>query len=543
VSAGTNGPEDVGVLVVGSGAAGLVAALAAAEQGARVTVVEAAEHLGGTSALSGGRVWIPANGSEANAGDSPEAALRYLTQVFDTRYAPMIEAFVETAPVMGRFVESHSAHRFVACPHYPDYHPELEGATAGGRCLDMEPVRLGDLVPEVSALYTPPGYVPLTHAEWERWRYPDRFDHALLQARQRDGVRTNGVGLMAALLDAVVRRGARVRSRTRLLSVRTDADGRVVGAELEHDGSRRTVDADAVVLASGGFDRDDARRRAMLPPALGVSAGSPGNTGVALDVARELGLQVDNLGEGWWMPMLQIPGESVDDAPYPRSLIRERGTPRQILVDRSGRRFVDEAVPYNELGKAMHRRAPDGSHPHREAFLVFDDGFRRRYPLPGIPPRADLPPWVTTGDTPEDLARRVGVDPDGLDATVRRWNAFCATGADEDFHRGDSVYDRYYGDPDQPGNPNLGPLDEPPYHAVPLVSGTIGSKGGPVTDVDGRTLRADGTVVPGLFAVGNAAAFWTGDGYPGPGATLSVGMTMGYRAGRAVARAPVAVTS
>jgi succinate dehydrogenase/fumarate reductase flavoprotein subunit len=527
---------EVDVVVVGSGAAGLTAALSAAVAGARTLVVESSAELGGTTALSGGRVWIPANGRPENAGDSEENANRYLDQVFDTRYTPMIRTFVHEALQMADFVEEHTPHRFVVCPNYPDYHPDLEGATLGGRCFDVAPVDVGALVPEVKSLREPPGYTPITHAEWEQWRYPARIDHDLLAARRAAGVRTGGVGLAAALLDGVIRAGVQMRSGTTLVGV-VVTDGGVTGVRLRTADGELTVTTRSVVLACGGFDAAEDKRGQLLPPGLGVSASAPGDTGIALALAEELGLATDNLGEGWWMPMALPEGDLVEGVPYPRGMVRERGAPRQILVDRHGRRFLDEALPYNEFGKAMHRPGHDGEPAGLGAHLVFDEGFRARYPLPGLSAEGGLPAHiVVAGDLP-GLGRQIGVGADELVRTVDRWNASCVEGVDRDFGRGSNPYDVYYGDPDQEPNPCLGPLDRPPYYAMRVYSGVIGSKGGPVTDTAGRVLDRAGAELPGLYAAGNAAAFWTGDGYPGPGATLAVAMTFGHLAGRHAARA------
>lgn len=521
---------DFDVVVAGSGAAGLTAALAAAGQGSRTLVIESAAELGGTTALSGGRVWLPANGRPENAGDSEELANVYLGQIFDIRYESMIRTFVHEARAMAEFVEKHSPHRFVVCPNYPDYHQHCAGATTGGRCFDMAPIDLNDLVPEVWSVRQPPGYSPITHAEWEKWRYPANIDHELLATRLADGVRTGGVGLVAALLDGAVRAGAAVRTGTALTGVVTE-DGWVTGARVRTADGERVVRASAVVLATGAFDATEELLRGLLPAGLGVSASAPSDTGIALAVAEDLELPLENLGEGWWMPMALPEGDMVDGAPYPRGLVRERGVPRQIVVNRHGHRFLDEALPYNEFGKVMHRLDAAGEPSDSEAYLVFDEGFRGRYSLPGLSTVGELPEHIVTAPDLATLARRIGIDPDGLAGTVERWNHCCAQGVDHDFHRGENAYEAYYGDPWLEGNRCLGPVDRPPYYAMRVYSGVIGSKGGPVTDTSGRALTRDGTVLPGLYAVGNAAAFWTGDGYPGPGATLAVGMTFGWLAG------------
>jgi 3-oxosteroid 1-dehydrogenase len=525
------------IVVAGSGASGLVAALAAAGAGADVLVVERAEELGGTTALGGGRVWVPANHCPENAGDSTEAARLYLDGLFPARYAHMTEAFVANAAAMARFVEDRTPHRFAACARYPDYHPARPGARLGGRCLDMLPADVAAMVPLARRVRVPPGYLPMTHAEWERWRYPDRFDWALLHRRERDGIRTNGVGLVASLVDGAVRAGARLQTGARLIGVDLGPDGAVTAAVIERGGGTEHVPASSVIMATGGFDWASDLRRAWHPAAQRATGAPPGNTGDALAIASALGAATDNLAEGWWMPMLAVPGEEIDGRPSYRSLIRERAVPRQIMVNTAGRRFTDEASPYNEVGKAMHRDDGNGCQ-NDPAYMIFDAEFLRRYPLPGVTPGA-VPDWVASAGSPRGLADLIGVDPDGLERTVIRWNKACAEGVDPDFGRGGNPYDRYGGDPRSHPSPSLGPVADPPFYAVRVLAGTIGTKGGPVTDVTGTVLTAGGAPIPGLYAVGNAAAFWTGDAYPAPGATLGIGMTIGYLAGgHAVARDP-----
>jgi succinate dehydrogenase/fumarate reductase flavoprotein subunit len=519
------------VIVAGGGASGLVAAIAAAIEGADVLLLERAGRLGGTTALGGGRVWVPASHCPESAGDTPEAARAYLDGLFPARYEHMTEAFLANAPAMARFVEERTKHRFAACAAYPDYHPARPGATLGGRCLDMLPADLSAMVPLARQVLVPPGYLPMTHAEWERWRYPDSFDWAVLRQRDREGLRTNGVALAASLVDGAVLAGVRIRVGARLTAVTTGTDGAVARAVFTRDGGMKSIAARAVILATGGFDWDKNLRRAWHPAAQRATGAAPGNTGDGLRIASRLGAATDNLAEGWWMPMLALPGEELAGKPYYRSLIRERAVPRQIMVNAAGRRFTDEASPYNDVGKAMHARDSGGC-PNDPAYLIFDSLFLRRYPLPGISPGTRVPAWVAAADSPAKLAVLTGVNPDGLERTVAQWNKACAEGADPDFGRGGNPYDRYGGDPGAVGPPNLGPLSEPPFYAVRVLAGTIGTKGGPVTDASGTVLTVDGTPVPGLYAVGNAGAFWTGDAYPAPGATLGIGMTMGYLAGR-----------
>ncbi|WP_167133193.1 FAD-dependent oxidoreductase [Paramicrobacterium chengjingii] len=524
--------KDYDVVVAGSGAAGLTTAIRTASAGLRTLVVEAAEQFGGTTAISGGRVWVPANGTAANTGDSPQRAKTYLAQIFDQRWPEFVDTFVDNAQRMRTFIEAHSFHRFAVCPSYPDYHPALEGSTAGGRCFDMEIIYLRDLVDEAARVREAPGYSPIQHSEWEQWRYPDKIDTALLKKRYDDGGRTGGFALAAALLDGAVRSGCDVQSGTRLVDVlRTDSA--VSSVAIETSSGIETISTRAVVLATGGFDANEELRNSLLPIGLSVSAAAPSNTGTALEIAERLGLPVENVHDGWWMPMAMVPGETVDGQPHPRGLVRERGVPRSVIINGDGKRFTDEASPYNEFGKAMHMVDENGHTPNREAYLIFDEKFRRRYPFPGLTKSGPLPEHVLSAPTVSGLARQIGVDTNGLCETIRRWNSFSTNGRDRDFHRGENVYDLYYGDPWASGNPCLGRIDEAPYYATRIYSGSIGSKGGITTDTSGHVLGFDG-VVSGLFAVGNAAAFWTGDGYPGPGATLAVGMVMGLQAGDAI---------
>jgi 3-oxosteroid 1-dehydrogenase len=517
-------PQEVDVLVAGSGAAGLTAALTAAGSGLSVLVVESARSWGGTSAMSGGRVWIPA----AAPDDSDEAAAEYLEAVIGSGHGEMIEAFVEGARPMAEFVENHSRHRFVPCPNYPDYHPNLPGWTKGGRAHDAAPIDLNCLVAEAGDVLLPPGYLPITHSEWEEWRYPSRFDWDLIDERRRRRILTNGASLVAALVDGAVRSGARLVRGVSLLEVEPGVSpirARLGGVETE-----TTLTATALILATGGFDADPTLRAAHLPPALSVSAAAPTNTGVALKLALDTGLAIENLGQGWWMPMVMIPGEEIGGSPHPRSLVRERGAPHQIVVNGAGTRFVDEASPYHDFVRAMLREV-EARFPNRDAWLIFDEQFRSKYSFPGLSASGPAPAHIETDTSIEGLAVRAGIDPKALTATIHRWNAICNSGRDTDFGRGDSHYDLYYGDPAL-RRPNLGTIERAPFYAARVLSGTVGSKGGPVTTTEGQVVETDGRPRPGWYAVGNASAAWTGDGYPGPGATLGIGMTFAHRAGR-----------
>jgi 3-oxosteroid 1-dehydrogenase len=520
------------VLVAGSGAAGLAAALAAAQGGARVLLAERGDAFGGTTALSGGRVWLPGNAHARAAGveDPPENAAAYLRAACPTAPEGHVAAFVGDAPEVAAWIERDTPHRFVLCPRYPDYHPALPGATLGGRTLDSAPLAAGDAVDEV---LRGQASAPVTHAEWERWRFVHRYDADLLAERDATGVVTGGRALVVALLAACRAAGVTLLRGARVTALETDAENGVTAAQLTTNGATRTVRCRAVVLATGGFEWSDDLRAEHLRVPVRAYGSPPTNTGDHVALARGAGAVLDAMEHGWMMPMVQVPGEAVGGRPFFRSLVTERGIPRSILVNAAGARFVNESLPYNELVRAFQRPGPAGDFPNARAWLVFDQGFRERYSLLAVRPGAPLPDWVARGATPAALAAATGIDAGGLEATLARWNSACHNGRDAEFGRGESPYDRYYGDPALlPGNPTLGPLDAPPLHAIEVLPGTIGTKGGPRTDPDARVLRADGTAVGGLYAAGNAAAGWLADAYPGPGATLGVALVAGRRAGR-----------
>jgi 3-oxosteroid 1-dehydrogenase len=525
-------PTDVDVLVAGSGAAGLAAALAAAQGGARVLVAERGEAFGGTTALSGGRVWLPGNPHAAEAGidDSPAAAAEYLRATCPTAPDGHVEAFVADAPDVAAWIEHTTPHRFVLCPRYPEYHPSLPGATLGGRTLDSAPFDAGALDAEV---LRGPASAPVPHAEWEQWRFVHRYDHDLLARRDAASVVTGGRALVAALLRACRDAGVALATGARVTTLHTGAGGVTAAEVTTRDGHPTDVACGAVVLASGGFDWSDELRAAHLRVPVRAFGSPPTNEGDAVALARGAGATLEALQHGWMMPMVHVPGEELAGRPFFRSLVTERGIPRSILVNAAGARFVNESLPYNELVRAVQRPNGRGEFPNARAWLVFDEGFRRRYSLLGVRPGEPLPDWVARADTLDALAAVTGIDAEGLAATAVLWNAMCRNGEDELFGRGESPYDRYYGDPALlPANPTLGPLDKPPFHAIEVLPGTIGTKGGPRTDPDGRVLRGDGAPVSGLYAAGNAAAGWLADAYPGPGATLGFALVFGRRAGR-----------
>jgi succinate dehydrogenase/fumarate reductase flavoprotein subunit len=528
--------ENTDLVVAGSGAAGLTAALSAAIRGLQVTVLEKAPVFGGTTVVSGGSIWVPANRFLPD--DSPEEALTYLRRLSLGRVDDRLLArFVEAVNPMVDLLLAETGIEFTPNLEHPDYQPGLPGARPGGRTLQgglYDSTRLGDL----RALLRPPhSTVPVTKLEIDEWGMDtlDRWDWALIADRTAKGVVGMGAALVGELLEACLRRGATLTVNARAQDLLRDPAGRVTGLIAEVDGQpARFTASRGVVLASGGFEWDPALVDRFLGVPMVAPASPPANEGDGLRMAMSIGAALGNMSEAWWGPMVDAVGDRYDGKPLHRPTSGLRALPGGIIVNRHGRRFVDEAMNYNDLGKALANFDPISyDYANQPCWLVFDQRFRDAYSVATVTPDAPTPAWIVQADTLADLAKAAGIDPDGLVTQVAEYNEHAVRGEDPVFHRGETVYDRYRGDPRVTPHRNLRPLEDGPYYAVPLYLGCLGTKGGPVTDADGAVLDVRGTPIPGLFACGNVAASVFGPGYPGAGATLAAGMTFGYLIGKA----------
>jgi 3-oxosteroid 1-dehydrogenase len=517
------------VVVVGSGAAGLAAALAAREGGADVTLLERSAVAGGTTALSGGVAWLPANHRAAEIGvdDTTGEARDYLRSLaLGDVDEGLVDVFVDDAARVGRDLEDAGGLRWHALP-YPDYHAERPGGKLGGRPLEPDPVEpdaeIAPLVREAPNVLGPVTYAELAGG---------RVDRAEVEERRERGVVTLGRALVAALLGALVRAGAEVRTRARARRLVMEG-GEVVGVATDE-----AVVPGRVVLAGGGFERDPALVRAFLRGPMTAPAGVPECDGDCLRMAMSAGAALGNMSEAWWCPALSVPGEQLDGAPLYRLVLTERARPGSLMVDVHARRFVDEATNYNDVGRTLHDFDAAGfAFPRASAWLVFDAEYRARYSIGPLGRGGPDPGWVARGDDLGELAAAIDAPPDALAATVERFNVAAAAGVDEDFGRGAYAYDRFIGDP-LAEDPTLRPLGDGPYYAVRVLPGCLGTKGGPRTDDRGRVLSADGgEPLPGLYAAGNAAASPFGLAYPGAGGTIGPALVFGYRAGEAAAAA------
>lgn len=310
-----------------------------------------------------------------------------------------------------------------------------------------------------------------------------------------------------------------------------EVDGAIVGVVVSAGGRDERVRARrGVILASGGFEWDAGLVRAFLRGPMRGPVSPPLNTGDGLRMAMQQGAALGNMGEAWWVPVVQIPGDEFGGHQRSRSIRLERTRPRSIVVNRLGRRFMNEAGDYNSMGGPFHVLDPVHGYVNDPGWLVFDHEHLVKYGSFGYHAGERLPDWMHASDSLQDLAVKIGVEPNGLLRTVEEWNAQAVAGADPQFGRGSSAYDGWWGDRSAPttAGQTLGPLESAPFYAVRLTIGSMGTKGGPQTDEHGRVQRIDGGPLPGLYAAGNVMAGVTGKAYGGAGGTIGPGLTWGY---------------
>ncbi|MBL7258856.1 FAD-binding protein [Paractinoplanes lichenicola] len=534
---------DVDFVVVGSGT-GMLAALAAAEAGMSVLIVEKSRYFGGSTALSGGGFWVPGNALLRAAGvaDSPARAREYLTTVTagetpEERWRTHLEHGPAAVDVLRR----RTPLRFQWMTGYADYFPELPGGSAAGRAMEPKPFdvrRLGaDRARLRPAALAAPFPMPVTGRTYKWLNLVARHPRGIVTGARLLGLGLGGLairreyvaggGALAAGLFAGVRAAKIPVWFESALKDLVIEDGRVTGVVVTREGQDETVRAArGVLLSAGGFDRNRTLRHEHQSPQLDTDwcLGNPENTGDVIPIAQAAGADLAFMNEAWWFPAVPVPG------PVPGPLLAERSLPGQIIVDQRGRRFMNEAVNYMTAGQILIQQ-------QLPVWMVFDQRYRNRYVFAGsVFPRQPLPrAWYDAGlaakaPTLAELAEQLGLTE--LPATVERFNTQAAAGRDDDFHRGDSAYDRYYGDPTIGPNPCLGPLDQGPFYAVQVVPGDLGTCGGIRADGFARALRPDGSVIEGLYATGNAAGNAFGRVYPGPGATIGQGLSFGYTAAR-----------
>lgn len=521
------------VVVAGSGAAGLVAAVRAADAGLSVAVVEKAALLGGTTAAGGGVMWAPNNHVARAAGyaDSHADGFAYLTKAAGhVLTAEEIEWYVATAPRAVSYLNGCTKVAMIPISR-PDYHMEWEGSADGGRGLDNAPFDPAGY-PDLSALIRPSSYFPLLTMTERDGLNGRAADPALLADRAARGVRTMGGALVGSLLASALDRGVHLAVSSPVTGL-AGPEGRW-SVDLGGQAAGKRVITSAVVLASGGFEWNGRLRQAFLPfPVTAISA--PSNEGDGLELGLKAGATVADMTAIWGVPVISTPEHQYDGRQSGRMGNVEMTLPGSITVNTKGHRFVNEALNYHDASRVFASIDPQtGRQENNPAWLVFDSAFQRKYPVAGSIPGQPAK-WMAAAPTLEELARTIGVDPDGLTSTVRRFNADAAIGVDREFRRGATPQDRFLGDAGNTPNPCLAPLLDPPFYAVPIQAGVLGTSGGLATDFDGRVLDRHQQPIPGLYAAGNVSAGVFRNNYPGGGATLGSAITRAFAVGEHLA--------
>lgn len=548
------------VVVVGSGAAGMAAALRAHDLGLDVVVLEATDRYGGSTAISGGVVWIPHNDQLPSRGidDSREDALAYLRHLTQGTVADdRLQAYVDHAPRMLRWFEEATHLRLDALEEYADYYAEAPGGKRGGRSMEPHPfdaTQLGDdfarLRPShpqsqimgrfgITARSAKGFLVPTLASQLQlAWLF---VAYALRWFKRRHHHRDTklhaGNALIARLRRSMLDRGIPLHLEHALTEVVCEG-GRAVGVVVQR--GHRTLRLGArhgVILCAGGFERNQSMRETYQRPPVSTdwNAGNARNQGDAIRIGLDLGADVALMDQAWWTPVTRLPRS--DKAWV---LVVEKSLPGSIFVNRHGKRFVNEAGPYLDVGLAMY----DGD-AVPDAWMLFDGTFRRNYPVGPVAPGYAMPDsavkglfkrgFLTKADTIEGLAAALDLDPDTVRQTVDRFNRMADAGKDEDFGRGEALSDRYYADPRAGSNPSLRALRTPPFYAIRIYPGDLGTKGGLLTDAGARVLRKDGTPIPGLFGAGNTTASVMGPTYPGAGGTIGPALVFGALAAESIA--------
>ena len=548
--------KEIDLLVVGSGAGGMTAAITAQQQGLVTLLIEKSSRYGGTSALSGGVIWIPNNPHMARAGisDSEEEAMRYLEQVVSADVdRRKLQAFVQKGPEMLRFIEQHSLLKYDPAPVYPDYYPELQGGKPGARSLDPRPYTMRAMgislceKMRLTDLDTSNGF-SMTAAEAHlvfsfTWRSPLVIFQCLLRywldfpSRLRklpDNRLTLGRALIGRLRHSMVQKDIPLWLKTSLVEL-VQEDGRVIGAICEQEGQRISIRCrKGVLLASGGFAHNLQMRQQYHPRPSDTAwtAASAVDTGEGIIIGQQCGAQIAMMNNAWWSPTMVLPGGAVE------AFIVGKSMPSCMAVNKAGKRFCNEAEPYEDFVKHQYAAHSETS-PSIPGYFVFDSRYRHEYPLgTALAPGKFMPDaaykslfdsgWIKKADSLEALAGQWDIDPAGLVDTANRISRFSKTGVDEDFGKGSSLNDRYYSDHRIKPNPCLAPLEKPPFYAVQIWPGDLGTKGGLLTNEHSQVLDEENRPIAGLYACGNASASVMGNSYPGAGSTLGPAMTFAY---------------
>ncbi|QJB70781.1 FAD-dependent oxidoreductase [Parasphingorhabdus halotolerans] len=531
------------VLIIGAGAAGLTAALSAHEAGAKVVILEKGERLGGSAAISGGIVWVPNNPQMQAAGiaDSHEDAMAYFQSLDHGEMdEEVLGAFVKEGQHALKFLDDVGATKLSMLEGYPDYYLDRPGAKpGGGRGLDNDLFDFNELGDWKDKVFDGGDFPRLMLRETPLGGGSGMIEPEELERRVAGDLRGWGQALVGRLLKQCLSRG--IKPILGAIGVQLVVEGeRVVGARFGDHGVRDTINASqGVVLATGGFEWNEELKTTFLRGPLTAPASPPTNKGDGLKMAMGAGASLGNMTSAWWVPTISVPGAQWKGGGQ-RSLpvLIERTLPHTVMVNTAGKRFCNEANNYASLAGAFHSFDPATyDYPNLPAYLIFDHQYLSRYPLASVMPGQDIPDWIVQAESLEALAGKLEIDAAQLNQTIERFNTNAKDAMDPDFGRGESEYDRFYGDRSRAGAAaTLGPIEQAPYYAVEIKSGALGTNGGAKTDASGRIIGHDGRPIAGLYGAGNVISCPTGSVYAGAGGTLGPALTFGYIAGRAAAR-------
>jgi 3-oxosteroid 1-dehydrogenase len=552
------------VIVVGAGSAGMMAALRAADLGLDVLVVEKTYKYGGTSATSGGVLWIPNHGM-SGSDDSREQTLEYINAVADpAARQDRIEAFVDHGPEMLRYLGKLGIN-FMSMP-WPDYFSEAPGARADRSVvLPMYDGRkLGDKFPLMREQFTrfkllnrysmdfseaftistrSPGWIKtLSRVLGRYW-----LDFSTRKLTKRDRWFSLGAAVIGPIQERLTERGVEVRLGTKLDKL-VERNGRVTRVQVSRFGNAHEIEArHGVIVCSGGFEwNQELRDRFYTIPGSIRWASTPegANEGEGLLAGLDLGASTEFTETPWMVPTMLMPMPQASNFEEIHQAVFDVGRPHSVCVNRKGDRFVNESCGYDRFGNAMlDDQVKTGA--NAPCWLVFDGTFRQKFTAGGFMPTAIMPDraippdywghYIFKAGSVAELARKIEIEPARLENVIARMNDYARSGKDPEFGRGDTAYDRNFGDPKVAPNPNLGSIDKAPYYAVPINLGDLGTKGGLKADARGRVLDGEDRPIPGLYAAGNASGSPFGNCYPGAGGTIGPAMVFGYIAANDIA--------
>ena len=550
------------LLVVGSGGAGMAAATVGHDLGLETLIIEKTAKVGGTTAVSAGGFWTPCNHKMAAQGeaDSYQDALTYMqATVGDQVDGSLLEAFLQAAPRMALYLEENTQQEF-STVSLPDYHAEKPGGRTGHRLL--EAVALDATLLDRNDLKL----IRLPHPQFDMKLSFNTYDFRVLASMHPGSTKiivkavlqyvfdfpwrfrsfrsrwlTLGNALIGRFMLSIRERKLPLWTNTALTELLTDGE-RIIGVKAVREGEPITIKVrKGVLIAAGGFNSNAEMRAEYMPNSANPDwsvVPFDALTGDGIQAGIQVGAATHLMDEAWWMPAIPQP-----DKESSRGVFLERSLPGSIIVDQNAERYFNESINYDDAGRAIVKAIGQGR-PASPSFFIFDGSFRRKYAGGPLMAGKMQPDWMVSSDiwktvykasTLSELATKIGLSPAALQATVDRHNVFAGTGKDEDFGRGDHIYDGYYSDSYVKPNPNLAPIEKAPYYAIAIYPGDIGTKGGLLIDAHARVLDSDGNAIVGLYAAGNSSASIMGEGYPGGGSTIGAAMTFGFIAAEHIA--------